>query len=39
MRKRTRLVRAGADIVVPDFSQWQALLRMLGVTVTGGDRA
>jgi phosphoglycolate phosphatase-like HAD superfamily hydrolase len=39
MRKRTRLVRAGADIVVPDFSQWQALLRLLGVTVTGGNRA
>jgi rfaE bifunctional protein kinase chain/domain len=39
MRKRTRLVRAGADIVVPDFSQWHALLRLLGVTVTGGDRA
>jgi len=31
MRKRTRLIRAGADFVVPDFSQWQALCRLLGV--------
>jgi sugar/nucleoside kinase (ribokinase family)/phosphoglycolate phosphatase-like HAD superfamily hydrolase len=31
MRKRTRLIRAGADIVVPDFCQWQALCRLLGV--------
>ena len=31
MRKRTRLIRAGADLVVPDFSQWQALLGVLGM--------
>ncbi len=29
--KRARLVRAGADIVVPDYSQLDALLRLLGV--------
>jgi phosphoglycolate phosphatase-like HAD superfamily hydrolase len=27
--KRRRLVRAGADAVVPDFSQWQELWRLL----------
>ncbi len=27
--KRTRLIRAGADIIVPDFSQLPALLRVL----------
>jgi hypothetical protein len=32
-RKRTRLIRAGADIVVPDFSQWKTLLGLLGVRV------
>lgn len=31
MRKRTRLIRAGADLVVADFSQWQTLCRLLGV--------
>jgi phosphoglycolate phosphatase-like HAD superfamily hydrolase len=31
MRKRTRLIRAGADLVVPDFSQWRSLCRVLGV--------
>jgi rfaE bifunctional protein kinase chain/domain len=31
MRKRTRLIRAGADLVIPDFSQWRALCRVLGV--------
>jgi phosphoglycolate phosphatase-like HAD superfamily hydrolase len=30
-RKRSRLIRAGADIVVPDFSQWKTLLGVLGV--------
>lgn len=30
-RKRTRLIRAGADIVVPDFCQLDALLRHLGL--------
>jgi bifunctional ADP-heptose synthase (sugar kinase/adenylyltransferase)/phosphoglycolate phosphatase-like HAD superfamily hydrolase len=29
--KRSRLIRAGAQIVVPDFSQMDALLRLLGV--------
>jgi bifunctional ADP-heptose synthase (sugar kinase/adenylyltransferase)/phosphoglycolate phosphatase-like HAD superfamily hydrolase len=28
--KRSRLIRAGADLVVPDFSQLEALLAMLG---------
>ncbi len=31
MRKRTRLIRAGADLVVPDFSQWKALASFLGI--------
>ncbi len=31
MRKRARLIRAGADLVVPDFSQWQALIGVLGM--------
>ncbi len=31
LRKRTRLIRAGADLVAPDFSQWKALCRVLGV--------
>jgi rfaE bifunctional protein kinase chain/domain len=31
LRKRTRLIRAGADLVVPDFSQWKSLCRVLGV--------
>jgi rfaE bifunctional protein kinase chain/domain len=31
MKKRSRLIKAGADIVVPDFSQWQRLLVVLGV--------
>lgn len=31
LRKRTRLIRAGADLVVPDFSQWRALCRVLEV--------
>jgi len=30
LNKRRRLVRAGADIVVPDFSQMSSLLRFLG---------
>ena len=29
--KRARLIRAGADLVVPDFSQAGELLRLLGV--------
>lgn len=31
--KRARLIRAGADLVVPDFSQWQVLARTLGFSV------
>jgi phosphoglycolate phosphatase-like HAD superfamily hydrolase len=30
--KRSRLIRAGADIIVPDFSQLDAVLRLLGVS-------
>jgi bifunctional ADP-heptose synthase (sugar kinase/adenylyltransferase)/phosphoglycolate phosphatase-like HAD superfamily hydrolase len=30
-RKRSRIIRAGADLVVPDFSQWRTLLGLLGV--------
>jgi rfaE bifunctional protein kinase chain/domain len=29
--KRARLIRAGADLVVPDFAQWKTLLELLGV--------
>ena len=29
--KRTRLIRAGADLVVPDFSQRAELLALIGV--------
>jgi len=29
--KRRRLIRAGADLIVPDFSQWQAVLPILGI--------
>jgi rfaE bifunctional protein kinase chain/domain len=31
MRKRARVIRAGADLVVPDFSQWKSLLEVLGI--------
>jgi phosphoglycolate phosphatase-like HAD superfamily hydrolase len=31
MKKRARVIKAGADLVVPDFSQWRALLSLLGV--------
>jgi rfaE bifunctional protein kinase chain/domain len=31
MRKRTRLIRAGADLVVPDFTQWKRLLGLFGI--------
>jgi phosphoglycolate phosphatase-like HAD superfamily hydrolase len=30
-KKRARVIRAGADLVVPDFSQWRTLLGLLGV--------
>jgi bifunctional ADP-heptose synthase (sugar kinase/adenylyltransferase)/phosphoglycolate phosphatase-like HAD superfamily hydrolase len=29
--KRARLVRAGADLVVPDFTQWRSLLELFGI--------
>ncbi|MDA0990127.1 MAG: PfkB family carbohydrate kinase [Verrucomicrobia bacterium] len=29
--KRRRLIRAGANLIIPDFSQWQALLPILGI--------
>jgi rfaE bifunctional protein kinase chain/domain len=29
--KRTRLIMAGADIIVPDFSQYEQLLRLLNI--------
>jgi phosphoglycolate phosphatase-like HAD superfamily hydrolase len=29
--KRRRLIRAGAELIVPDFSQWRALLPILGI--------
>ena len=32
LTKRSRLIRAGADIVVPDFSQLDQILPLLGVT-------
>jgi phosphoglycolate phosphatase-like HAD superfamily hydrolase len=31
LRKRTRLIRAGADLVIPDFCQSRALLNYLGI--------
>lgn len=31
LRKRTRLIRAGADIIVPDFAQLDALFACLGL--------
>jgi rfaE bifunctional protein kinase chain/domain len=32
-RKRARVIRAGADLVVPDFSQWKRLLPLFGIPV------
>ena len=29
--KRSRLIRAGADLVIPDFLQWKKVLELLGV--------
>jgi hypothetical protein len=29
--KRSRLIEAGADLIVPDFSQWKTLLGLLGI--------
>ena len=30
--KRTRLIQAGADLIIPDFSQMNWLLELLGVS-------
>jgi hypothetical protein len=30
LAKRSRLIQAGADLVIPDFSQGQRLLELLG---------
>jgi len=30
--KRSRLIRAGADLIVPDFSQMEALARLIGLS-------
>jgi rfaE bifunctional protein kinase chain/domain len=30
-QKRTRLIKAGADIVIPDFSQYQGILKLLNI--------
>jgi hypothetical protein len=29
--KRARLIRAGADLLIPDFSQMEKLLELLGI--------
>jgi rfaE bifunctional protein kinase chain/domain len=31
LRKRERLVKAGADLIVPDFSQYQQLMKLLNI--------
>jgi phosphoglycolate phosphatase-like HAD superfamily hydrolase len=33
LTKRSRLIRAGADIIVPDFSQLDRILPFLGIKV------
>ena len=30
--KRARLIRAGADMIVPDYSQLAQLLKVIGIT-------
>jgi len=30
-KKRSRLIKAGADIIIPDFSQYQQLLSLLNI--------
>jgi rfaE bifunctional protein kinase chain/domain len=30
-KKRTRLIKAGADIIIPDFSQYQQLLKLFNI--------
>jgi phosphoglycolate phosphatase-like HAD superfamily hydrolase len=29
--KRTRLIKAGADVIIPDFSQYQKILNLLNI--------
>ena len=36
--KRNRLIEAGADIIVPDFSETLALLKYIGTETAGGAR-
>ncbi len=31
LKKRTRLIKAGADIIVPDFSQQEVLFELLNI--------
>lgn len=31
--KRTRLIKAGADLIIPDFSQYQFLLKLLNINL------
>ncbi len=38
LEKRRRLIRAGADALVPDFSQWQELWRFLRLTSRQASR-
>ncbi len=33
MKKRERLIRAGASVIVPDFSQLSSLLSLIGITL------
>jgi rfaE bifunctional protein kinase chain/domain len=39
LRKRTRLIRAGADLLVPDFSQLSVLWKYLNLSETGNISA
>lgn len=36
--KRRRLIRAGADLVIPDFSQQNALLHLLGINASAAKK-
>jgi hypothetical protein len=38
LEKRRRLIRAGADALVPDFSQWQHLWRLLRLSSRQASR-
>lgn len=28
-KKRTRLIKAGAQIIIPDFSQWEKIIELI----------